>query len=61
MKVILSLLFLVCFCSVVWPSTVTLKIDAGHPVRTMQGGIGASWHAIETPIPGTNGGSGWGA
>jgi len=61
MKGFLSLLFVICFCSAAWPSTVTLKIDAGQPVRTMQGGIGASWHAIEAPIPGTNGGSGWGA
>ncbi len=61
MKGFLSLLFVICFCSSAWPSTVTLKIDAGQPVRTMQGGIGASWHSIETPIPGTNGGSGWGA
>lgn len=27
----------------------------------MRGGIGASWHAIEEPIPIGNGGSGWGA
>ena len=27
----------------------------------MRGGIGASWHAMETPIPIGHGGSGWGA
>lgn len=49
---------------------MTVSVDCGNVVHTMQGGIGASWHAIETPIPyGVNhpvftsysqGGSGWG-
>ena len=30
--------------------TVRIRVNAGEVVRTMQGGIGASWHAIETPI-----------
>jgi len=30
-------------------------------INTMRGGIGASWHAIEKPIPVGHGGSGWGA
>jgi hypothetical protein len=29
---------------------VHIRMDVDHVVRTMQGGIGASWHAIETPI-----------
>jgi len=56
---LLPLLFY--FCNPVWASDATLKIDAGQPVRTMRGGLGASWHAMETPIPGHEGGSGWGA
>jgi len=56
------LLFLVLsFCSAGWSSSVTVRVDAGPAVRTMRGGIGASWHAIEAPIPGHEGGSGWGA
>jgi len=49
------------------PLRVDLKIDAGRTVRKMQGGIGASFHAIEEPKPGrrpTGGvwaGSAWGA
>lgn len=61
MKCFFSLFFVFCFCNTVWPSTVMLTVDAGQPVRTMRGGIGASWHAMETPIPDANGGSGWGA
>ncbi|MBI4607246.1 MAG: hypothetical protein HY721_35220 [Planctomycetes bacterium] len=38
-----------------------IAVDASRVLRTMRGGIGASWHAIEEPIPGTHGGSGWGA
>jgi len=45
----------------VLPATVNLRIDAGKSERTMSGGLGASFHAIETPIPGSEGGSGWGA
>ena len=47
--------------------TIRIRVNAGEVVRTMQGGIGASWHAIETPIWGreANGdpwsGSVWGA
>ncbi len=49
------------------PLPVEIKIDAGRTVRRMQGGIGASFHAIEEPKPGqrpTGGvwaGSAWGA
>ncbi len=28
-----------------------IKIDFTNPVHTMQGGVGASWHAIEKPAP----------
>jgi len=47
--------------------TIRIRVNAGEVVRTMQGGIGVSWHAIETPIWGreANGdpwsGSVWGA
>jgi hypothetical protein len=50
--------------------TVVVDVDCGKVVHTMRGGIGASWHAIETPIPygvkhpvftsHSHGGSGWG-
>jgi hypothetical protein len=47
-------------------------VDLATAVNTMRGGIGASWHAIEEPIPysdkphpvfgnKSHGGSGWGA
>jgi hypothetical protein len=42
-------------------STVVITIDTSSVTNTMRGGIGASWHAIETPIPIGHGGSGWGA
>jgi hypothetical protein len=47
--------------SPIWPAGVTLRVDAGRPVHTMRGGLGASWHAMETAIPDRKGGSGWGA
>jgi hypothetical protein len=41
-----------------------ITVDAATVVNTMRGGIGASWHAIEEPIPvvggRSHGGSGWG-
>jgi len=50
--------------------TVTVIVDCDRVVNSMRGGIGASWHAIETPIPYgikhpnfasySHGGSGWG-
>ena len=51
---------------------VRITVDAARVVNTMRGGIGASWHAIEEPIPvsekphpvfpnKSHGGSGWGA
>jgi hypothetical protein len=46
---------------------VRIQVETDHVVRTMQGGIGASWHAIETPIWGREAdgdpwaGSAWGA
>ena len=43
---------------------VKIAINLGGVAGTMRGGIGASWHAIENPIPvrgGTSdGGSAWG-
>jgi len=42
-------------------SELRISVDAATVTNTMRGGIGASWHAIEEPIPGTHGGSGWGA
>jgi hypothetical protein len=39
---------------------VSVRIDASRAVRTMRGGIGASWHAIDTPIR-AHAGSAWGA
>ncbi len=43
---------------------VTISLDCDRVRHLMRGGIGASWHAIETPIPIVNGrshgGSGWG-
>ncbi len=43
---------------------VTIRVDWEKPVRTMRGGFGASWHAIEEPIPvvggRSHGGSAWG-
>jgi hypothetical protein len=43
------------------PPQVEITVDANTIVNTMRGGIGASWHAIEKPIPIGHGGSGWGA
>jgi hypothetical protein len=43
------------------PRTVEISIDTSRIVSTMRGGIGASWHAIEAPIPIGHGGSAWGA
>ncbi|HVV70123.1 MAG TPA: hypothetical protein VHI52_01210, partial [Verrucomicrobiae bacterium] len=44
---------------------VQVSADASSPVHEMRGGFGASWHAIEQPIPVTanrsHGGSAWGA
>ena len=42
------------FACVVWaesPRPVRITIRAAAPARTMQGGIGASWHAIDTELP----------
>lgn len=43
------------------PALVEINVDTRAIVNTMRGGIGASWHAIEQPIPIGHGGSGWGA
>ena len=43
------------------PAPVEISVDTCKVVNTMRGGIGASWHAIEKPIPIGHGGSGWGA
>ena len=40
---------------------VEINVDTGNVTNVMRGGIGASWHAIEKPIPIGHGGSGWGA
>ncbi|WP_348265169.1 hypothetical protein P8935_11645 [Telmatobacter sp. DSM 110680] len=42
-------------------SPVEISVDTSKIINTMRGGIGASWHAIEQPIPIGHGGSGWGA
>ena len=41
-------------------STVEITVDTNTVINIMRGGIGSSWHAIETPIPIGHGGSGWG-
>ena len=54
------------------PNDVTVTVNTATVLNTMRGGIGASWHAIEEPIPHSetpdplfglksHGGSGWGA
>jgi hypothetical protein len=43
------------------PTAVEISVDVTKVVNTMRGGLGASWHAIETPIPIGHGGSAWGA
>ncbi len=47
------------------PAQVKITVNLGGMTRTMRGGIGASWHAIENPIPvegdTSHGGSAWGA
>ncbi len=44
---------------------VHVEVDAGKVINTLRGGMGASWHAIQEPIPHgpgfTHGGSAWGA
>ena len=44
---------------------VRIAVNAASIINTMRGGIGASWHAIEEPIPyrpgHSDGGSAWGA
>ncbi len=49
------------------PLPVSIQIEMQSPVRTLRGGLGASWHAIERPMIGTGeirqgalGGSAWG-
>lgn len=39
---------------------VAVRVDGASVVRRMQGGMGASWHAIENPEPHTDRGSAWG-
>jgi hypothetical protein len=38
---------------------VQIAIDSEHVLRTMRGGIGASWHAIEFPMFGNDDGDPW--
>ena len=59
LSLVLSLL-VISDCHAGWGANVTVRVDAGQPVRTMLGGFGASWHAIDTPIPNGKGGSAWG-
>lgn len=40
------------------PIQFSIRVQAGRPVRTMRGGIGASFHAIEEPKPGQRPGGG---
>ncbi len=56
-------------CLATWTSLaasaeVSIRVDGAHVIHQMAGGIGASWHAIEAPIPviegRSHGGSGWG-
>ena len=42
-------------------TVVEINVDTNKVINTMRGGIGASWHAIESPIPVGHGGSAWGA
>ncbi len=48
----------------VLPGPVSIQVDGARVLHKMAGGIGASWHAIEAPIPvvggRSHGGSGWG-
>jgi hypothetical protein len=54
-------------CSVSLTAQVRISVAADRPVRTMLGGMGASWHAIEDPKAGKRpdggmlAGSAWGA
>ena len=45
-------------------SELTLTADFHQDIQVLRGGLGASWHAMETPIPvvgdRSHGGSGWG-
>ncbi len=41
------------------PSDAQITVNTARVIRVMSGGIGASWHAIETPIHG-HAGSAWG-
>jgi hypothetical protein len=42
------------------PAPITVRVDAQRVIRTMAGGMGASWHAIRKDLPGQRG-SAWGA
>jgi len=57
-------LLLLLACSGASSPELILAIDLGSVTHVMRGGIGASWHAIETPIPvidgRSHGGSAWG-
>lgn len=69
-KAVGLLVMLTCSCLPLMGQTareVHIRVEVDHVVRTMQGGIGACWHAIETPILGREAdgdpwaGSTWGA
>jgi len=55
---------LVLACSGPEQPELAIEVNLGSVTNVMHGGIGASWHAIETPIPNSNGrpqgGSAWG-
>jgi hypothetical protein len=65
LNLILIVLVLIAVARALPAAEVTIKVDAASTVNTMRGGIGASWHAIEEPIPykpgKSEGGSAWGA
>lgn len=41
--------------------TVAVNVDCDTVLNTMRGGLGASWHAMNTPMPDLSCGSAWGA
>jgi len=58
------LVVLACVGTAIAQPELTARVDFTQTVHVLRGGIGASWHAMETPIPvvgdRSHGGSGWG-
>ena len=62
---------LACAAATAPTNLAVVTVDCTKVVNTLRGGLGASWHAMETPIPygvkhpvftgHSHGGSGWGA